>query len=129
MNSSGPGREAERKSIWPFVAAAILLLQGVNTILYAGILPPVISDAGVTLPFLGHLPFVWITAGGLDIAAAIGVWRRRTWGRYLGIVSAIVTIAAALTTASSLPLAAVSLVLPLLVLFALWQRWPAGRTT
>lgn len=110
------------------VAAAFLAIQGFNTILYAGFIPPPISDVGVTVPLLGHLPFVWIIVGGVALAAAVGVIRRRTWGRVLGIVSEIVTIATVLVMAPSLLLAAPTLVIANIVIFVLWRRWPSATS-
>ena len=113
-------------SRWPAVAAAFLAIQGLNTILYAGFIPPPISDAGVSVPLLGQLPFVWIVMGGSALVAAVGVIRRRTWGRVLGIGSEIAAIAAVLVTAPSLLLALPTLAIANVVLFALWRRWPQG---
>lgn len=128
--NSGPDQGAAGPtSSWPLIAAAFLALEGITTIVYAGFLPPPIIDAGVTVPFLGHLPFVWLAAGALALVAAIGVFRRRTWGRYLGIVSAIVTLVSALATTTSLASSATALGFPLLILFVLWRRWPEREST
>jgi hypothetical protein len=136
MNTAGPERDdagaepgAGRSSSWLLIAAAFLALEGITTIAYAGFLPPPIIDAGVTVPVLGRLPFVWLATGGLALVAAVGVFRKRTWGRYLGTVSAILAIVGALTTATSVPSAAIALAFPLLILFALWRRWPVPATT
>jgi hypothetical protein len=136
MNTAGPDRDdagaepgAGRVSSWLLIAAAFLALEGITTIAYAGFLPPPIIDAGVTVPVLGRLPFVWLATGGLALVAAVGVFRKRTWGRYLGTVSAILAIVGALTTATSVPSAAIALAFPLLILFALWRRWPVPATT
>jgi len=112
---------------WIILAGAILAFQGVATIFYAGFLPPPITDAGITVPILGHLPFVWLAAGGLAIVAAVGVLRVRRWGRVLGIVSEILTIAGVSVAARSLPDAAPTLLIAGVVLFVLWRRWPGSR--
>lgn len=123
MASSTNATAEHQPTMWRRLAALILAFQGLNTILYAGLLPPPISDAGVDIPLLGHLPFVWLAAGTLDISAAVGVARRQTWGRALGIVASVVSILGSLTLVSS-PIAAIAgLVLPGLVLFALVRRW------
>lgn len=126
MASSTDPRGSPGVSRWPAVAAAFLVIQGLNTILYAGFIPAPISDVGVSVPLLGHLPFVWIVVGGFALVAAVGVIGRRTWGRVLGIGSEVVTIAAVLMTAPSLLLAAPTLAIANIVIFALWRRWP-GR--
>ena len=120
---------AGRASSWPLIAAAFLALEGFTTIAYAGFLPAPIVDAGVTVPLLGRLPFVWLITGGLALVAAVGVFRRRTWGRYLGTASAFLTMAGTLWTATSIQSAAFALAFPLLILFALWRRWPVPETT
>jgi hypothetical protein len=114
-------------SIWTLVAGVILAFQGLATIVYSGFIPPPVTDAGVSVPFLGDLPFVWLAIGGVAIAAAIGVLRRRSWGRYLGTGVEILSIATAFMTNPSLPGAAFALVFPGLVLFALWRKWPTTR--
>jgi len=114
-------------TIWTRVAGAILWFQGVATIVYGGFIPPPITDAGITVPLLGQLPFVWLVLGGGAIAAAVGVLRRRTWGRYLGTVVEILSIATAFTITPSALWAARALLFPSLVLFILWRRWPVTR--
>ena len=125
MAASPEPRGTAPASRWATVAAVLLALQGFTTIFYAGFIPPPVSDAGVTVPFLGHLPFVWIVLGGIAIAAAVGVMRRRTWGRYLGTAVELLSFATAVMAAPSLPGAALALVFPAIVLFALWRRWPS----
>ena len=125
-----PGKTtAGRSSSWPLIAAAFLALEGIATIVYAGFLPPPIIDAGVTVPLLGHLPFVWLATGALALVAAVGVFLRRTWGRLLGTISALLTMAGTLSSATSILSALVALVFPLLILYVLWRRWSDGETT
>lgn len=111
---------------WVTVAAVILTLHGINTIFYSGFLPALGGiDATVSLPLLGSASVLWLGLGALDLVAAAGIYARRTWGRYLGVVSVVVSIVVvALTAGSPGSLAAVSLVFPIFVLFALWRRWP-----
>ncbi len=120
---------ARGSSLWAFIAEAILALQGVATIVYSGFIPPPITDAGLSVPFLGHLAFVWMIVGGVAIVAAYGVLRRHMWGRYVGTVAEFLIVAAALMIATSLLMAAFALVLPGIVLFALWRGWPAPAST
>jgi hypothetical protein len=112
--------------VWVTVAAVILAIQGINTIFYAGFLPPPGGiDAGLDVPVLGHLPLVWLALGVLDLVAAAGVYLRRRWGRILGVVAVVASMALVVSISGSPgSLAAVGLVFPIFVLFALWRRWP-----
>jgi len=124
--SSDRGRSS---SLWAYVAGAILALQGLATILYSGFIPPPITDAGIDVPLLGRLSFVWVIVGGVAIVAAYGVLRRRAWGRSLGTASEILVIVGGLMTATSVPMAALALVIPGVVLFALWRGRSAPAST
>jgi hypothetical protein len=57
--------------------------------------------------------------------AAFGVVRRRAWGRYLGTVSEVLSAVAAVMVAPTLPTVVAALILPTIVLVALWVGWPA----
>ncbi|MFL5675362.1 MAG: hypothetical protein ACJ779_10170 [Chloroflexota bacterium] len=119
---------AERDtSLWPLLAAAILGLQGLSTLMYATFLPPPISAAGVDVPVLGTMPFIWLAAATLYLVAGAGLAARLTWSRYLGSVAAVLMMVFGIynTQTSGLPL--VSLVLPAIVLFVIWRRWPTIR--
>lgn len=60
------------------LTSGILALNGVTTILYASILP---------LPLLGYAGApVWALIGAISLVAAVGVFRRRSWGRLTGVV-------------------------------------------
>ena len=60
------------------LAAGLLAIGGATTIVYAGFLPiPPFSDVPV--------PLVWQVLGVLELAAAVVVYRGRTWGRMLGL--------------------------------------------
>jgi hypothetical protein len=122
-----PIEHAPRKtSAWVTGAAVILALQGINTIFYSGLLPaPAGLEAAITLPLLGSVSLVWLALGILDLAAAAGVLRRDTWGRYLGVVAVVASVIVVILSAGTLgALSALSLVFPLFVLFTLWRRWP-----
>jgi hypothetical protein len=118
-----PDAKAPRdRSAWLVLAAAVLGFQGVTAILYSAILPPVLTDIGIDAPLLGHMSVVWIGAGGLAIVSAVGVARRRDWGRQLGTLSEILSIMTGLLAASSAALALFVPILPLIVLYALRRR-------
>ena len=60
------------------LAAALLAISGVLTILYAGFVPiPPFSDVPVPLAFQ--------LIGVIELAAALGVFLGQTWGRALGL--------------------------------------------
>jgi hypothetical protein len=99
------------RGVWAVGAAAILAFQGLSMVSYAAILRPVAGIA-IDLPVLGRAEVVYLGAGALAIVAAIGVALRRTWGRVLGIVSAIVTLALLLATASGVAQAIFAPLLP-----------------
>jgi uncharacterized membrane protein (DUF2068 family) len=109
------------------LAAGLLALGGVLTILDAGMLP---------LPPFGNVPVPlwWQVFGVIELAAAVGVSGRQAWGRALGVVVAAVSLPLAVlleaprATGSS-PANVVGLVLDVLlnvvVLWVLLRRWPA----
>jgi hypothetical protein len=68
---------------WVTVVAAVLALNGVSLILYAGYIPAIPVWAPDPLPVIGAV------SGLLAFAAAVGVFRQLTWGRWLGISLAI----------------------------------------
>ena len=76
-------------SLWSPVAAAILGIEGMRTLLYAAFLGAPIVNAGADVPAVGTLPYGWVVAGIIALFAAAGVLARRSWGRYLGSVSAV----------------------------------------
>lgn len=124
---AGSSDRGHGSSSWISIAGAILALQGLSTILYSGFIPPPITDADVEIPLLGHLAIVWVIVGGVALVAAVGVLRRRTWGRSLGIAAEALVIGAGLLAATSPLAAALALVIPAVVLFLLWRGWPAPR--
>ncbi len=108
------------------VAAALLALSGAQAIVYAGLLPLApFSDVPV--------PIVWQLFGIASLLAAVGVYLGRTWGRWLGVVVVVITLAldglptAADVTASgsAIPLLvlAVGVAIQVVILWVLLRRW------
>lgn len=119
---------AERDiNTWPLLAATILGIQGLGWLLYAAFLPP-LTSAGIEVRVVGTMPFVWIAAATLALVAGAGVAARRVWARYLGTVSAVTAIAAALYNAQDVTTSLVGFILPGIVLFAIWRKWPASQS-
>jgi uncharacterized membrane protein (DUF2068 family) len=109
------------------LAAGLLALGGVLTILYAGMLPfPPFSD--------GPVPLWWQVFGVIELAAAVGVFGQQGWGRALGVVVAamslpLAVLLQALPAPGSSPANVAGLVLDVslnvIVLWVLLRRWPA----
>ncbi len=114
--------------LWRLFAAAIIGIQGLGTLLYATFLPAPLTRAGIDIPELGTMPFVWIAAGTISLVAAVGVAAGRSWGRDLGTVSIVSAMAFGLFNAQSAALGVVAFSLMGMVLFALWQKWPSEST-
>lgn len=68
---------------WVTVVAAVLALNGISLVLYAGYLPAIPVWAPDPVPAVGAV------TGLFAFAAAFGVFRQLTWGRWLGIALAI----------------------------------------
>jgi hypothetical protein len=120
---------AERDALlWQPLAAAILGIEGLRTLLYAAFLGTPIANAGVDVPVVGAMPYGWIVPGVIALIAAVGVLTGRTWGRYLGAVSAVLTIMTGLFNAPHAGVGVVALALPCIVLFVLWRKWPTTRS-
>jgi O-antigen/teichoic acid export membrane protein len=109
------------------VVTFALAISGASAVAYAAFLP--------IYPFTDQpVPVVWLVFGALEVAAAVGVFRLRTWGRWLGVAVIIVTvllnIARALvgitgTNATAEFLSFVlGFVLDLFILWWLLFRWP-----
>ena len=120
--SSDPDSEPV-SGLWTYAAAALLALDGFSTIFYGGLLREPLFDTVVDTP-VGRMALIWIVLGGILFAAAIGVARRRAWGRYLGLAAQFVSIGVGVMVASSLILFLAGLIIPAFVVFALWRRWP-----
>jgi hypothetical protein len=109
--------------LWAYGAAALLALDGLSTLLYGGLLREPLFDTSVELPF-GRMALIWIVLAGILFAAAIGVAGHKAWGRYLGIATQFVSIGVGLMVASQLVLFLLGLIVPAVIVFALWRRWP-----
>jgi hypothetical protein len=116
------GRTAQRGRGWLRLAVAILVIEGILTIFYAGILPaPILPEFGIQVPGFGWMPALWLGLGGIRFVAA-------------AIALAIAGLALALTRAelAGIPGSLLSIGPDLVVLFAVLRRWPqpgpaAGR--
>jgi hypothetical protein len=122
------------------LAAAILVLSGVEAIVYGPFLPvPEWTSARLSVPVLGAPPVALVALGLLFIAAGGGVFGVRTWGRVLGVGATIAGLGYAAWRSlqgappdAALPdlLAALlagawfDTVLSLVVLFVLLRCWP-----
>ena len=123
MARSADPDAAPVSGLWTYGAGALLALDGLSTILYGGLLREPLFDTAVDLPF-GRMALIWIVLGGILFAAAIGVVGRKTWGRYLGLATQFVSIGIGLMIASSVGLFLLGLIIPSVIVFALWRRWP-----
>lgn len=106
------------------LTAGILGFNGVTTILYASAFPAPLFE-------WARDP-VWSLIGAMSIAAAVGVFRRRRWGRLLGLVLLAATMVInGLLIAAQLPLSVGLLMIGLILgqapnAFGLWvllRRW------
>ena len=123
-----PDGGAERDpGAWTVAAAVILGFQGISMVVYAGILRPV--SVALDVPVLGRADVVYLTFGILGIVAATGVWRRRPWGRVLGMSVAVASGLLMFWTASSPVFGILALALPAAVVYTLWRQWPRPRAT
>jgi hypothetical protein len=106
------------------LTAGILAFNGVTTILYASAFPAPLFESARVL--------VWSLVGAISIAAAVGVFRRRRWGRRLGLVLLAATLVInGLLVATQLPLSIGLLMIGLMLgqapnAFGIWvllRRW------
>ena len=127
----GPGAWSGKRPPGATLVGAILLLNTISQVLYAGMLPmlsPVLPDP---LPWLGPL------LGGLALVAAIGVLRGLEWGRWLGMALAVSWSARSLALFESwaltpyepgAPSLGLDIVLPIavnaVIVLLLLFRWP-----
>jgi hypothetical protein len=115
-------------NMWPLLAATILGVQGLGKLVFAAFLPAPVSGAGIDIPVLGTMPFIWIAVGVVSLVAGAAVAARLWWGRYLGVFSAVIAIAAGVFDAQGVSSGTLAFILPGVVIFALWQKWPADRS-
>jgi hypothetical protein len=122
------------------LAAVVLVLTGVEAIVYGPFLPvPGWMSARLSLPVLGTPPVALVALALVSIAAGGGVFGVRTWGRVLGVAASIVGLGYAVWQSlqvappdATLPDMVSALVagawlgtaLSLVVLFVLLRRWP-----
>jgi len=114
-------------NIWPLLAAAILVIQGLSTLFYATFLPAPVTQVGVDVPALGTMPFVWFALGAILLVAGVGVAAHRSWARYLGAFSASLSLATGVLGSQNVSTGLLAFLLPGIVLFTLWKKWPTTR--
>jgi hypothetical protein len=74
---------------------------------------------------LAFWSIVWIGLGVLQVAAGLGIFDGRTWGRWLGIVMVLVSAAANLISIGQALWFSIFIVAAdMLILYALMIRWP-----
>jgi hypothetical protein len=121
------GRATFRRTRPQALAAVLLALSGASAILYAAFLPiPPLSDVPV--------PVVLQALGVTTLLAAVGVYLGQTWGRWLGVLITLVSLALAIGRMTSSISAVgtpwgflnyvVDFALGGLVLWLLLRRWP-----
>jgi hypothetical protein len=114
------------------IAALLIGLEGLLGILYAGLLP--------LLPPIVNVPepLVSTVIASLGLVAAVGLWRWQTWGRWLGIVVTLWSVARTLGAIAILvgigpasgtaPDPLLDVIVPLtidaIILVVLATRWP-----
>lgn len=108
---------------WRYVAAAVLVFDGISIALYGPILP--IPQWAIEMPLLGRVPWLPVIAGAALVVVGVGVVRRRRWARVVGIVVALAYVAldVAVGVASGSIVALVEAAVPACVAFALAYRW------
>ena len=120
------------------LSAAWLAVSGGLGVFYAGIvplLPPVVATP---------VPLVATAVGVAGVAAAVGVWRLTSWGRWLGVACLLIgvlqsagyalwraTAASGVGSTSPAPLVDLLVAVPsfavsLAVLWVLLARWPSA---
>jgi hypothetical protein len=109
---------------WVVFAGIMILLVGVMNVIYgiAAIDKSTffIQDAKFVFAELNTWGWVLVVVGVVQLIAAFGIWSRRGWGRWIGIISASGNAIIQLLWISSYPLAALALFsLDLLVIYGL----------
>jgi hypothetical protein len=109
---------------WVVFAGIMILLVGVMNVIYgiAAIDKSTffVQDAKYVFAELNTWGWVLVVVGVVQLVAAYGIWTRRGWGRWIGIISASGNAIIQLLWISSFPLAALALFsLDLLVIYGL----------
>lgn len=109
---------------WVVFAGIMILLVGVMNVIYgiAAIDKSTffVQDAKYVFAELNTWGWVLLVVGVIQLVAAFGIWSRRGWGRWIGIISASGNAIIQLLWITSFPLAALALFsLDLLVIYGL----------
>jgi hypothetical protein len=109
---------------WVIFAGIMILVVGVMNVIYgiAAIDKSTffVQDAKYVFAELNTWGWVLLVVGVVQLVAAFGIWSRRGWGRWIGIISASGNAIVQLLWISSFPLAALALFsLDLLVIYGL----------
>jgi uncharacterized membrane protein HdeD (DUF308 family) len=109
---------------WVIFAGIMILLVGVMNVIYgiAAIDKSTffVQDAKFVFAELNTWGWVLLVVGAIQLIAAFGIWSRRGWGRWIGIISASCNAIVQLLFISSFPLAALALFsIDLLVIYGL----------
>jgi hypothetical protein len=109
---------------WVIFAGIVILLVGVMNVIYgiAAIDKSTffVQDAKYVFAELNTWGWVLLVVGVIQLVAAFGIWTRRGWGRWIGIISASGNAIIQLLWISSFPLAALALFsLDMLVIYGL----------
>ena len=109
---------------WVIFAGIMILIVGVMNVIYgiAAIDKSTffVQDAKYVFAELNTWGWVLLVVGVIQLIAAFGIWSRRAWGRWLGIISASGNAVIQLLFISSYPLASLALfAVDLLVIYGL----------
>ena len=109
---------------WVIFAGIMILIVGVMNVIYgiAAIDKSTffVQDAKYVFAELNTWGWVLLVVGVVQLVAAFGIWSRRGWGRWIGIISASGNAIVQLLWISSFPLAALALFsIDLLVIYGL----------
>lgn len=124
--TDAPGGTSTRRSLPRLLVTFTLALSGASAFAYATFLP--------LYPFTDQpAPMAWLAFGALELAAAVGVYFGRPWGRVLGVgtvvVGVLLTVARVIATVSGVSPAVelfgflTGFTLDVLVLWWLLFRW------
>jgi uncharacterized membrane protein HdeD (DUF308 family) len=109
---------------WVLFAGIMILIVGVMNVIYgiAAIDKSTffIQDAKYVFAELNTWGWVLLVVGVIQLIAAFGIWSRRGWGRWIGIISASGNAIVHLLFIASFPLASLALVaIDILVIYGL----------